>query len=337
MNNILKHDSECYCIIVWKMIDNIFKCHLSNIGIKKKTSLTDYLQTINHADYYNKLIRTKERQTIIFDNKKIILQYVNSKTITETSCPNDNNMNLISCISHKIRNPLTNIIGILSLSDDNDVDHISKKYMNILKRSSFDIVGAVNDLIDILNLYNNELKLSYDKINLDKLLIECQKIALDSLNDKSKSISVKINNIPDIIITDIRRLQQVIINSLINAIQHTSVNDIYLTVSLYTENLHTQLRSPHKYINTEVPIYNIVFTIENVGHAIDTVTKNYLDYVLQLNHDTDCQSKKIRGFGLLINRHLCSLLKGNVWYYSTDKTITFCFNILCNGIVLDDI
>jgi|SRR5579872_2462079 len=337
MTQISKHDNECYCVITWKLIDAVFKCSFSNIGIKKNTSLTSYLQTIKHADYYDKLIKTKERQIIIYDNKKIILQYINSKTITETSSPNDNNMNLLSCVSHKIRNPLTNIIGILSLSDDNDAEHLSKKYMTILKRSSFDIVGAVNDLIDILNLYNDELKLSYDKINIEKLLTECKKIAIDNSNDKSKNITIKINNVPEIVIADSRRLQQIIINFLTNAIQHTSSNNINLTASLYTENLHTQLKSSHKYVTVEPPIYNIAFTIENVGHTLDASTKNYLNYVLRLQNDTDCQSKKIRGFGLLINRHLCSLLKGNAWYYSTDKTTTFCFNILCNGIVLNDI
>lgn len=333
--------NNCYGIIIWKLVDSIFKCDINNCGIKDNTILTDYLKTTKYANSYEKLLNTGERQIVIFDGKKIIIQYINNDIISESIYPDDNNLNLLSCISHKIRNPLTNIIGILSLSDETKSEHLSKKYMGILKKSSYDIVGTANDLIDILNLYNNELKLNYDKIHIDKLLTECKHIVLENtrnatnMSKKPIEITININNIPDVIITDSRRLKQIIVNFLTNAVQHTSTDNIQLNVSILTEKLNTQLASPYAHTQPEPPIYNIFFSIENKGQGIDVSARNYLNYILKLNTEPECKNKKIRGFGLLINRNLCNFLKGNVWYHSTDKTTTFYFNILCDGIILD--
>jgi len=336
VKTLVQSDSHInYGLIIWKLKDGEYKCHLNNCDITSNYSLAEYMKTIHYDDEYIKLMKTKQTQINIVGGRKIIVQYINNDTIAEIRCPNDNHLNLLSCISHKIRNPLTNIVGILSLCEFKLSEAMSKKYMSILKKSSYDIVSIANDLIDILNLYNEEINISYEKININKLFAECKQIALANFN-KQINIITKIDNVPDIIITDNRRLKQVLVNFINNAVVHTSDNNVTIGMMLMTEKLFKQSQNPFKYIHSNHPTYNLLFTIENTG-TIDAPIQEYLDYILHINvsGQSQIEAKKIKGFGLLINRHLCNLMGGNIWYSCTDKTITFYFNVVCDCIVIE--
>lgn len=320
-------------LIIWKLKNDVYRCHINNCNIKYNTLLTNYFKNIFYSQKYDNIIQTKEVQLFNHDNYKIILQYINDDTISELKFFNENNMNILSCISHKIRNPLTNIIGVLSLIEDIKINENNKNYFDILKRSSYEIITVANDLVDILNLYNDEIKLNYEKINIYKLLTECKYIVTANIPfNKKINIVMHYTDIPDIIICDYLRLKQIIINLLNNSIQNTFDGYITLEVTKFNKTKSESTKNPFKFIHSNDPTYNLLFKIEDTGTGINEDTQKVLESWLIMNNRTQ---KNIDGFGLLISKQLCNLMRGNIWFKTDVGTgTTFFFNIICDCICI---
>lgn len=326
-------------VIIWKKIDDKYKCFINNCNIENNLKLDDYLKTNNQLkECYDKIIDTKEHQLMILNDNKIILECIED-IIIEIHIPIDDNLYLLSSISHKIRSPLNNIIGILTLFENLKLDKIQKKCIKILKNSSYEIVKIANDIIDIINLNKNEIKLTFEKINLNKFIHECYEIVAKDIIKKNLNFMFKIDeNIPEIINIDSLRLKQIIINLLNNAINNTSIGGITLSISLFDNNNNNNedINCPFKYIPTKPPIYNLLFKIKDTGRGIDNNNKNFIEKILGIKKSCINNIHKYSGFGLLISKYLCNLMGGNIWFKSEiDIGTIFYFNIICEGISLD--
>jgi signal transduction histidine kinase len=318
---------------VWKKINDKFRCYISNCGVKNNTNLDKYISSsdIDFADNYIKVIDLKEHQIITKEHIKIILEYINDETIIEIHIDMDDNLYLLSTISHKIRNPLNNIIGALTLLDDLKLTKEQKKYIGIVKDSSYDIVSVANDILDLINLSKDEIKLKFESTDIKKLLKEVGIIISSDTN--SKSIVFKINvgkDVPNVTMSDAQRLKQIIISLLNNGIKHTENGHITLEVSLFNKDEND---CPFTYVDTKESMYNILFKIKDTGSGMNENSKNFAEKMLGINKKELAGNYKYGGFGLLISKHLCNLMGGNIWF-KTEKDIgtVFYFNIICDAL-----
>ena len=319
-------------IIVWKKKTGQYSCYANNCNIKPGKKLDSYIKNQMHETNYKKIIENNENQLVKYDltnNCNIILKYVPDDIIVELRTTKNINVDLLSSLSHKIRNPLTNIIGLLSVFDKSKLDPSQKEYLNILKQSSYEIIATTNDIIDIVNYYDNELKLNLEKINLLNLLNQCHDIVANDIKKKNLLFEVTINNlVPKNIIGDATKLKQIIINMLTNSIQHLNIGGIVITVSLLNE---TNNQSPFQMIQPMKPKYNLLFSIKDSGTGMDTSKKKLVCSILGMNHDNhDIYS--YTGLGLTISKLMCNLMEGNIWFKTNIHSGTiFYFNIICEN------
>ena len=326
--------------IIWKIKNDRIVCIKSNCEVQKGSILNSYLNNIKYSECYNNIIETKNKQIIDTDKKKIFI-YLLSNIIVEVRIKNiylsndnnkylsENNIHILSQISHKIRNPLTDILNVLSFIDQLKLNREEHKNINILKKASYEIIDAVNDIIDIINLNNNDIKLSNEHIKIITILKECHDIILEKLKEKKLSLKFSIDkNVPDIIVTDATKLKQIIINLLKNSIQNTNVGGIIIEVSLF--NINNNNCIPFEFPAIKEPSYNIMFSIKDSGCGMDDNKKNSIINILSDGSFNNLYMYD--GFGLTISKYLCNLFKGKIWF-KTEKNIgtVFCFNIICDG------
>lgn len=322
-------------IIVWRKNDDDNKnyyCYVNNCGIENGIKLIDYIAKINYGDYYDKIITTKENQTIKLLNCNVLLQSFENDIIIEIRAPVSAGIQLLSTISHKIRIPLTNILGVLTMSDELKENKINKKNIEILKKSCYEMIEVVNDIIDIVNLGRGELHLNVEKCNLNNTLQECYEILIKEIKDKKLTLKFIIDkNVPSIIMVDGTKLKQVIINLINNAIEHTHIGGIIVNISIF--NKHNDYNSPYEYVEPRAPAYNILFSIKDTGTGMDATTKNYLETLLGINKININNCYKYTGLGLIISKSICNLMHGNIWFRSElNIGSVFYFNIICDGI-----
>jgi len=297
-------------------------------------NLIKYIQenNIEYGDVYFKTINEKSHNVIKKDNFKIILEYISDNTISEIHIEQDDSLYFLSCISHKIRNPLNNILGLLTFIDDPKLDKNQKKYINLLKKSSYELIGVANDLVDIINLNKDEINIFFEKISIEKLVNECKNIVNQDIVSKNLSFKINISkDVPLIQLLDKNRVRQLIINLLNNAIYHTNMGGISIEIVLFNKNMIELVNCPFLYIDHRPPIYNILFKIKDTGSGIDDASIIFVDKILGINKKKNFQPYKYGGFGLLISRYLCHSMGGNIWFKTdTDIGTVFYFNIICD-------
>lgn len=142
----------------------------------------------------------------------------------------------LSSMSHEIRTPLNAIIGFTKLVLEMDLTKNQKDYLDAIKTSGDVLMVLINDILDLA------------KVEAGKMTFECVPFKLSaSISEILRLFEMKINEtglqmveeydsaIPEIIIGDSVRLNQIIINLVGNAIKFTNKGLIRVGVKMLKE------------------------------------------------------------------------------------------------------
>lgn len=127
----------------------------------------------------------------------------------------------IANISHEIRTPLNAIVGFSSLLTNPDVEEEKKhEFTAIITDNSELLLNLVNDVLDISRMEDHNMKFNIKTVNV----VTCCHAAINSVRHRL-SPGVKLNFTPPcssfMLETDSLRLQQLLINLLVNAAKFT--------------------------------------------------------------------------------------------------------------------
>jgi signal transduction histidine kinase/CheY-like chemotaxis protein len=216
-------------------------------------------------------------------------------------------------LSHEIRTPMNAINGFTELILNTKISETEKlEYLNVIEKSGKNLVGIIDDLIEMSKIDSNQLTPNLNIINLDSLVAELyETVKVTIINKeidfkliKSKS-PAKFN-----IVTDDIKLKQVIINLLTNAIKFTEKG----SVSFGFE------------IDEEKELIN--FTVKDTGLGIDEDNHKYIfDRFKRVDSDISIKVGGL-GLGLAISKAYIDLLGGTISLESkVGEGSTFYFSI----------
>lgn len=135
---------------------------------------------------------------------------------------------LITNISHDLKNPLTSIVGYLEILDNGEVDtETRKKYIGIAYNKSLRLKNLVNELFEYTKITSPDFKINREKYNLANLIN--QMIGESILGFSSKNIEVILENPYREIYTyiDIRLFSRVLENLIKNAEKYSDEGGIF--------------------------------------------------------------------------------------------------------------
>lgn len=216
-------------------------------------------------------------------------------------------------MSHEIRTPMNAIIGFAELiSMSNPSSDERTEYLNLIRKSSNDLLNIIEDVIDVAKIEARQLKVVPKNTNLLELLKDIEKIYNEVLIKQGKE-NIKLNLcIPEnesnlIVRTDSKRLKQVISNLVGNAIKFTEEGKIDIGYKLAQNKV-------------------IYFFVKDTGIGIPyDKQKNIFDRFFQVENAYSKNSSGT-GLGLTICRNIVKLLGGNIWVSSQpDKGSNFHF------------
>lgn len=144
----------------------------------------------------------------------------------------------LATMSHELRTPLNSIIGftgILLQELAGPLNAEQRKQLGMVQGSARHLLALINDVLDLSKIEAGELKVSCEPLEL-RAAIEKAIATVQPLADK-KGLELQVEIAPQIgtLVSDRRRIEQVLLNLLTNAIKFTDQGHVTLTAQL-TEN-----------------------------------------------------------------------------------------------------
>jgi len=128
-------------------------------------------------------------------------------------------------MSHELRTPLNHIIGFTELVVDKtfgDLNEVQEEYLNDVHHSSKHLLSLINDILDLSKVENGKQELELNEVNLKEILGNSLNMIKEKAMKHSIELSPDIDNIPQTIRVDERKLKQVMYNLLSNAVKFTA-------------------------------------------------------------------------------------------------------------------
>lgn len=144
---------------------------------------------------------------------------------------NDAKSEFLAHMSHEIRTPMNGILGIVELFGNTKMDKTQTQYTDILRSSCQVLLSILNDVLDYSKLKAG--KFTTETISLRPREVLRNTVALYNQEAEKKDLKLSFNiedDIPERLLGDPTRLQQVLSNLTSNAIKFTEVGQITINV-----------------------------------------------------------------------------------------------------------
>ncbi len=227
-------------------------------------------------------------------------------------------------MSHEIRTPMNAILGFVSLLDNEDLSPEERKsYTVIIQKNSKHLLEIISDIIDISKIESHQLKIKYNKSNVNHLLksIFVQfNIQKEQFHKKKISISfeTELSDSESYIITDELRLTQILNNLLSNALKFTESGEIVFGYSYKGQ----------KYL---------LFYVRDTGIGIREEKINIIFERFRQSEESNTRDYGGTGLGLSISKGLVELLGGKIGVNSVlGQGSTFYFTIPYNHFEIEE-
>lgn len=211
---------------------------------------------------------------------------------------NEFNGQFLACMSHEVRTPLNAIIGITELLNNSNLNNIQKEYVDIVASNASSLWLLINDIFDYSKFESGKIIFDNIPFRISDCIDDVVKTFINITRKKGLELSSDIDStIPNKIKGDPKRVRQILINIINNAIKFTDKGRIHVQVNLYKE-------------DEKAIFLKFIITDSGIGIKKENLTKIFNLYM----QADDLISKKYggTGLGLAISRYFVKNLEGEI-------------------------
>lgn len=234
----------------------------------------------------------------ISERKKTELQLRESKEAAEVGSRAKSEF--LATMSHELRTPLNAIMGLSQLLQQEIIGSINEKqkeYIDCIYSSGVHLLSLINDILDLSKVEAGKEELSLFPLQIEDLCNYVISTVRESAEEKELELVCSIDEKANSCVADERRIKQMLLNLLTNAIKFTSEGKVSLQVKKLPQ--------------------GVAFRVSDTGIGIKPHQFKYLfEPFKQLDSQLNRQYEGT-GLGLALTRKLARLHGGDVTVEST--------------------
>jgi len=219
-----------------------------------------------------------------------------TKLVTDTETTKTE---FLANMSHEVRTPLNGVLGMADLLARTKLDEEQRSYVRNIHSSASNLLDLVNDVLDYSKIKSGKLELHKERFNLSECIDQVTDLMKPLASVKQLELMSDIDpEVPTELVQDERRLRQVLLGLVNNAIKFTDNGEV---------SIHAEV------INKESDFVQIKFTVKDTGIGI---AEQNIDQLFQSFYQVDSSISKKHGgsgLGLAIAKNLVQEMGGSIW------------------------
>jgi signal transduction histidine kinase/ActR/RegA family two-component response regulator len=225
--------------------------------------------------------------------------------------------NFLAIMSHEIRTPLNTVLGYAEILRDRHIkDDETRETLTIIERSARHLGDLMGDVLDLSRIESGDVQI--ERTTCSPLIVMGSVVSALAVRAKAKRVDLIDfceTPIPDKIISDPTRIQQVLFNLVGNALKFTEIGSVVVTARY----------DPHS-----TGLARLEFRVRDSGIGIPP---DRLEDIFEPFTQVDTSTSRRyegSGLGLSISRRLARLLDGDIAVESKPGVgSVFCFGFDC--------